>query len=47
VLFYLGAACRTVTAVVGVNDEDGPRGSVTFEVWADGRKVAETGVSPW
>ncbi|MCJ1676154.1 NPCBM/NEW2 domain-containing protein [Streptomyces sp. APSN-46.1] len=42
--FYLGGACRSFSAVVGIDDEDGPRGSVIFEVWADGKKVAETGV---
>ncbi|MER5208962.1 NPCBM/NEW2 domain-containing protein [Streptomyces sp. NPDC002825] len=43
-LFYLGGGCRTFDATVGIDDEDGPQGSVTFEVWADGRKVAESGV---
>jgi len=43
-LFYLGGGCRTFNATVGIDDEDGPQGSVTFEVWADGRKIAESGV---
>ncbi|MET7453045.1 NPCBM/NEW2 domain-containing protein [Streptomyces sp. NPDC005574] len=42
--FYAGAACETVTADVGVDDEKGSAGSVTFEVWADGTKAAATGV---
>ncbi|MGW8765185.1 NPCBM/NEW2 domain-containing protein [Streptomyces sp. NPDC055815] len=43
-LFYVGGGCRTFHATVGVDDEDGPRGSVTFEVWADGRRIAESDV---
>ncbi|MEU9321336.1 NPCBM/NEW2 domain-containing protein [Streptomyces sp. NPDC048295] len=42
--FYTGRACDTVTAQVGVDDEKGTKGTVTFEVWADGTKVASTGV---
>ncbi|WP_405690029.1 NPCBM/NEW2 domain-containing protein [Streptomyces sp. NBC_00057] len=42
--FYTGEACSAVTAQVGVDDETGTRGTVTFEVWADGTKVASTGV---
>ncbi|MGW0963444.1 NPCBM/NEW2 domain-containing protein [Streptomyces gelaticus] len=42
--FYTGRACTTVTAQVGVDDESGARGTVAFEVWADGRKAASTGV---
>ncbi|MFF3785200.1 NPCBM/NEW2 domain-containing protein [Streptomyces sp. NPDC001933] len=42
--FYTGGACGTVTARVGVDDEKGARGTVAFEVWADGAKVASTGV---
>ncbi|MEV5203106.1 NPCBM/NEW2 domain-containing protein [Streptomyces sp. NPDC053720] len=42
--FYTGGACRTVTAQVGVDDEKGAEGTVAFEVWADGTKVASTGV---
>lgn len=44
VLIYTGGSCDTFTATVGVDDEVGNQGSVTFEVWADGRKIAETGV---
>ncbi|WP_198655168.1 NPCBM/NEW2 domain-containing protein [Streptomyces geranii] len=42
--FYTGAACETVGADVGVDDEKGTRGTVAFEIWADGTKVASTGV---
>lgn len=42
--FYTGKACEKVTADVGVDDEKGTRGTVTFEIWADGTKVASTGV---
>ncbi|MGZ2357203.1 NPCBM/NEW2 domain-containing protein [Streptomyces sp. 372A] len=41
--YYAGGACGTVTAQVGVDDEKGTKGSVTFEVWADGEKAASTG----
>ncbi|MEU3341904.1 NPCBM/NEW2 domain-containing protein [Streptomyces sp. NPDC006668] len=42
--FYTGTACTTLTADVGVDDEKGAKGTVAFEVWADGTKVASTGV---
>lgn len=42
--YYTGAACETVTAAVGVDDEKGVNGTVAFEVWADGTKVASTSV---
>jgi alpha-galactosidase len=32
-----------VSAQVGLDDESGPRGSVAFEIWADGAKTASTG----
>ncbi|MER5360254.1 NPCBM/NEW2 domain-containing protein [Streptomyces sp. NPDC002785] len=44
VAFYTGEACSAVTAQVGVDDESIIRGTVAFEVWADGTKVASTGV---
>ncbi|WP_369387575.1 NPCBM/NEW2 domain-containing protein [Streptomyces sp. CG1] len=44
VSFYTGRACRKVTADVGVDDEKGTKGTVAFEIWADGTKVASTGV---
>jgi alpha-galactosidase len=42
--YYLGGNCSTVSAEVGVDDEEGAEGSVTFEIWADAAKVADSGV---
>ncbi|WP_406165771.1 NPCBM/NEW2 domain-containing protein [Streptomyces sp. NBC_00996] len=42
--YYTGKACTTVTADVGVDDEKAAKGTVAFEIWADGTKVASTGV---
>ncbi|MFD4231183.1 NPCBM/NEW2 domain-containing protein [Streptomyces sp. NPDC058545] len=42
--FYAAGACSAVTAQVGVDDEKGAKGTVAFEIWADGAKVASTGV---
>jgi alpha-galactosidase len=42
--YYLGGRCSAVSADVGVDDEEGSLGTVTFEVWADGEKVADSGV---
>jgi len=42
--YYTGKACETITADVGVDDEKGANGTLAFEVWADGTKVASTGV---
>ncbi|MGW5495568.1 NPCBM/NEW2 domain-containing protein [Streptomyces olivaceoviridis] len=42
--FYTGGACEKVTAEVGVDDEKGTKGTVAFEIWADGTKAASTGV---
>jgi alpha-galactosidase len=44
VSYYTGGRCSTVTGHVGVDDEEGAAGSVAFEVWADGGRVAESGV---
>jgi alpha-galactosidase len=41
---YLGRACRTFTAQVGVDAETGANGSVRFQVYGDGRLLAYTGV---
>jgi alpha-galactosidase len=40
---YVGEACSTFTADVGVDDEVGDRGQVDFQVFADGEKVADSG----
>ncbi|MFH8623986.1 NPCBM/NEW2 domain-containing protein [Streptomyces vietnamensis] len=42
--YYLGGRCTSFSAQVGLDDETGSNGSVAFEVWADGRKAASTGV---
>ncbi|MET7420936.1 NPCBM/NEW2 domain-containing protein [Dactylosporangium sp. NPDC005555] len=41
---YLGRACRTFTAQVGVDNEAGTNGSVRFAVYGDGRLLGYTGV---
>ncbi|WP_208869851.1 NPCBM/NEW2 domain-containing protein [Streptomyces lydicus] len=41
--FYTGGRCSAFSARVGIDDEAGDRGSVRFEVWADGRLVTSTG----
>jgi alpha-galactosidase len=42
--YYTGGSCERVTARVGVDDEKEPKGTVAFEIWADGKKAASTGV---
>ncbi|MBP2324234.1 alpha-galactosidase [Kibdelosporangium banguiense] len=42
--YYVAGQCTSVTADVGLDDEKGNNGTATFEVWADGRKVADSGV---
>ncbi|MFF3981329.1 beta-galactosidase [Streptomyces sp. NPDC001828] len=44
VTVFLGGVCSRFTASVGVDDETGGGGSVSFTVLADGREVASTGV---
>ncbi|MEU6100792.1 NPCBM/NEW2 domain-containing protein [Streptomyces flaveolus] len=44
VAYYTGRDCETVTAEVGVDDEKGAKGTVAFQIWADGTEVASTGV---
>jgi len=41
--FYLGGRCSSLTTSVGVDDEKSSLGSVKFELWADGRRVARSG----
>ncbi|MEU2791273.1 NPCBM/NEW2 domain-containing protein [Streptomyces sp. NPDC007100] len=43
ITYYTGGRCSTFAAQVGVDDETGDRGSVSFEVWADGQRVADSG----
>jgi alpha-galactosidase len=42
--FYTGGACSAIRAVVGVDDEKAANGTVAFQIWADGAKVADSGV---
>jgi alpha-galactosidase len=49
ILFYPAGHCTSLTTDVGVDDEKrgNQAGSVTFEIWADGRKVADSGLLTW
>jgi alpha-galactosidase len=52
ILYYLDGRCDTLTADVGVDDERDPRpdptwSTVIFEIWADGVKVADSGLRTW
>ncbi|MEC3978624.1 NPCBM/NEW2 domain-containing protein [Amycolatopsis sp. H20-H5] len=42
--FYLGAGCRTLTALAGLDDEASDVGSVKFSVVGDGKELASTDV---
>jgi hypothetical protein len=42
--YPLGGACQTFKAEVGVDDEVGANGSITFEVWADGATLYDSGL---
>jgi alpha-galactosidase len=42
--YYTGGRCTAVSADVGLDDEKGNNGTATFEIWADDRKVADSGV---
>ncbi|MEV6011029.1 NPCBM/NEW2 domain-containing protein [Streptomyces sp. NPDC051976] len=41
--YYLGGLCRNLSVDVGVDDEVGGNGSVDFQVYRDGTKVADSG----
>ena len=41
---HLGGQCTSFTAKIGVDDEVGDRGSVSFEVWSDADRLYESGV---
>jgi alpha-galactosidase len=42
--YYLGKKCSRLQADLGVDDATRGRGSVTFQVWTDGRLVYDSGV---
>jgi alpha-galactosidase len=42
--YYTAKKCTSVSSDVGVDDEKTVNGSVTFEIWADGTKVADSGL---
>jgi parallel beta-helix repeat protein len=42
--YVLGGSCSAFTAIVGVDDELGALGSVTFQVWTDGVLRYDSGV---
>ncbi|WP_394830650.1 NPCBM/NEW2 domain-containing protein [Pendulispora rubella] len=44
VVYYVGGTCSKVRALVGLDDEKTGAGSVAFEIWADGTKVADSGL---
>jgi alpha-galactosidase len=41
---YVGGKCASLASDVGIDDEVGSKGSVVFQVWADGAKVADSGL---
>jgi len=43
IVYYLGGNCSSLTSDVGVDDETGGRGEVTFQIYADTAKVADSG----
>jgi hypothetical protein len=47
ILFFTGGHCSSITSDVGVDDEKSGAGSVEFQIWADGRLLADSGVVTW
>ncbi|MET9618813.1 NPCBM/NEW2 domain-containing protein [Kitasatospora indigofera] len=43
ITYYLGGACTALTTTVGIDDEVGNNGKVTFQVLRDGVKIADSG----
>src|SRR5438034_946859 len=43
--FRPDGSCSTFTAEVGIDDEAGSRGTVIFQVWGDGQKIFDSGVT--
>jgi alpha-galactosidase len=51
-LYYIGGRCTSLGVDVGVDDSKDPRplpnqSTVTFEIWADGTKAADSGLRTW
>jgi alpha-galactosidase len=49
-VWYLGGKCSGMTSIVGIDDDRNDAnkvGSATFEIWADGTKVADSGLLTW
>ncbi|HEY6738115.1 MAG TPA: NPCBM/NEW2 domain-containing protein [Actinopolymorphaceae bacterium] len=44
VTFYPAERCTRFASLVGVDDEEGGEGSVTFEIWGDGERLAASAV---
>ncbi|MDJ0347464.1 NPCBM/NEW2 domain-containing protein [Streptomyces sp. H10-C2] len=44
ITYYLGAGCTSLTTDVGVDDESATNGSVVFQIYRDGTKVADSGL---
>ena len=44
VRFHLDRKCQTFNSDIGLDDQVGDRGSVVFQVWADGAKLYDSGV---
>jgi len=42
--YRLGRACSLFAAEVGIDDDQGGQGSAQFEVWADGKRLYQSGV---
>ncbi|MFL6122525.1 NPCBM/NEW2 domain-containing protein, partial [Actinophytocola sp.] len=52
ILYYLDGKCAALNVDVGIDDERDPRPDPTqstaiFEIWADGTKVADSGLRTW
>jgi hypothetical protein len=47
ILFYNGGHCSSITSDVGVDDEKSGAGKVVFQIWADGRELADSGPVTW
>jgi alpha-galactosidase len=50
VVFFIDRHCTALTVDVGIDDDRNDAnkvGAATFEIWADGRKVADSGLRTW